>query len=99
MDIKTPSDNSVGERDDTLIIDIPSLDDTKTNERHEDLTREKLALRITSMVGAIIALAIVSVALFPNQATTIKDIVVSVVPELIVVLGTVIGFYFGAKRK
>ncbi len=86
------------ETEDEKIIEIEPLEDQKTVELSNIVIREKIALRLTLMVSCIVLVTILAVALSGTNAAAIKDVAITVIPELIVILGTIVGFYFGSRK-
>jgi hypothetical protein len=86
------------DRQNDVVVEILPLDQQKTEEVRTHRFREKLALGVTIMVGTTIIASFLAAALAQNNAGTVKEIAVAVIPELIVAFGVIIGFYFGTKR-
>ena len=84
--------------DDDLEITIAPLEEFKLKERQKDLVREKIAMILTYATVAISLTPIVGAVIFPEKATAIRDVAVSIIPAVAGIYGTIIGFYFGEKK-
>jgi hypothetical protein len=83
---------------DENVLYINSLSEQKIEERRKPLIRERLALAMTFVVGLAVVASIAASAISTN-APAVRDIAVAVMPELLVVYGMVIAFYFGQQHK
>ncbi len=80
-------------------IEIGSIIEQKTEDRAVNSVREKLAIRLTLMVGVAVVATIGTAAAFPANTASIKDVAVPMIQNLLVVYGMVIAYYFGASTK
>jgi hypothetical protein len=84
--------------DDVNIIEITTLEEQKTEERRKPMIRERLALGMTAVVGLSMLASILATAISPNSGA-VRDLIVPIMPELLVVYGMIIAFYFGQQHK
>src|SRR5277367_1107807 len=80
-------------------IEVGSLETVKTIALRRVHMQEWLAISITVMIGILVAILIISIAMFPVRSANIKDIAGFTVGPLIGIYATVMGFYFGSKSK
>jgi hypothetical protein len=77
------------------IIEVGHLENPSTVDLRRDNIREKIALHQTYLVIVATVMPIVAAVIFPDRAASIKEISTSIIPIIIGIYGTIIGFYFG----
>jgi hypothetical protein len=81
-----------------LEIVVRPLEEIQLRERQKNPVREKIAMRLTYAIVAISLTPILGAAIFPEKATAIRDVAVSIIPAVVGIYGTIIGFYFGENK-
>ena len=81
-----------------LEIDVLAPEELKTTEVLKNSVREKIAMRLTYSVITISLVPIIGAVIFPDRSPAIRDVAVSIIPAVVGIYGTIIGFYFGDKR-
>ncbi|WP_316204525.1 hypothetical protein [Bradyrhizobium sp. SZCCHNS3051] len=79
------------------VLDIKPLTTPKLVERRTGVVRERLAVSLTALVALCILGQIAAVLVSPANAPLIREEIP--MRELLVIYGTVIGFYFGSKQR
>lgn len=76
---------------------IPQMADVGKDEKRREWTRRIIASVLVFYLGAIIAAALVAIYAEGVTIERAKDILMIVVGPLVGLVGTVVGFYFGAQ--
>jgi hypothetical protein len=84
--------------DDPTEIYVPPLETPRTIDRREAVTRERLAYIVVGLVAGLTVCSMICVGIFPHEADNIKQIDTGAIHDLMIILGGVIGYYFGMKR-
>lgn len=87
----------VHQDDEIPVLDIKPLGTPKTIDRRTGIIRERLALGLTALVAMCIVAQFVTIWVAPEHAALVKEMVP--MREMIVIYGTIIGFYFGSKQR
>ncbi len=87
----------VHQDDEIPVLDIKPLGTPTTIDRRTGIVRERLALGLTVLVALCIVGQFVTIWVAPQHAALVKEMVPT--RELIVIYGTIIGFYFGSKQR